>query len=105
MARYISDDYQCEECGHVWTELNDRDLRPDRLDCQDECCKAELSAIKLFGAPMPLRASYHDGKDRGDTYKKLKEANKLTKQMYEKPANQRSELRAEIKKLKSNKPQ
>jgi len=97
---YISDDYQCEECGHVWTELNARDNRPDKLDCEAECGLGELSAIKLFSSPTPLRHSFHDGVNRGDSWKKLKEASKLNKQMLGMPHEKRGELRSEIRKLK-----
>lgn len=96
--------WQCEECGvgmRVSRRIDDRDI-PPREDEGDCLCEGETSTWKrVFESPMVMRASYHDGKDRGDDWRKLKEVNRLERESLKLPHDKRGDFRKEIKKLRS----
>ena len=99
-ARDESSFFRCEdkECDHVFGELVARSEDTGTSTCPR--CGGRSS--KIVSAPNGLHASYHDGVDRGDDYKKLKEAAKIERKMYDLPPAKRSEHASEIKKLKKS---
>lgn len=91
-------DYLCKECGYRYDEIFRKGEQPETLDC--EACGAEASMKETIGAPMPLRASYHDGYKRGGDYQLVKEAAKLEAQAANLPHDKRKGINKEVKTLR-----
>ena len=89
-------DFLCKSCGFRHDEIFHKGEQPETLDCPS--CGEEMKEV--IGAPMPLRASYHDGYRRGGDYQLVKEASKLEVQAANLPHEKRKELKQEITKLK-----
>jgi hypothetical protein len=91
--------YECLECDDG--RFN-RTVRYPKRD--DQCCKYCNSPLtrRPSGAIMNTRTSrsFVDGTDRGDTYKKCKEAGKIEADSYDLPPEKRGEHNKEIRKLK-----
>lgn len=97
--------WKCPEC-EIYVRVNrriaDRDVPPTKEECEDCLCDSESSDWhRVFESPMVMRVSYHDGKDRGDDWNRLKEANRLERESLRLPHDKRGEHRKEIKKLRS----
>ena len=87
-------DVRCPSCGEREQLC---DLNSEVHTCSE--CTEEVEIVNTSGAPMPLRASYHDGYQRPDDWRKLKEANKLKCEMYDRPVEKRGDISKEIRKL------
>lgn len=94
---YISDNHRCSECGLTYTMIVKREKRDDPSNCP-ECMK--MSGSRTISAPALMTASYPDGRKRGDTYQKLKEAAKLEAESMNVPVSQRGEYKKMISELK-----
>ena len=93
---WITDDHLCSECGARYIVTAKRSERETPSECE-ECGK---EGRRTFSVPTPLRVSYHDGKDRGDTYRRLKRAAHLEKAAASLHHDKRDEIKKEIKELK-----
>lgn len=71
---WISHDFLCRECGELWDKVVRRSERDELQECP-EC--GSVAGERQLSAPLPLRASYHDGYRRGQDYQILKEASHL----------------------------
>jgi len=76
--------------------MESRDEIPESFTCP-ECGSRE--ATRILSAPAVKRVTYHDGYRRGDGYQLMKEINSLKTQKYNLPAEKRSDIDKEIKKL------
>ena len=100
MPRYRVYLYECETCdpGERFERLVVYEERDSQV-C--ESCDSPLTR-RPSGATMNTRksATYVDGKDRGDDYRKLKEAGKIEAEMCNLPPAKRGEHEREIGKLR-----
>lgn len=96
---WISRDFACQnaECKHGWHETIRRSEDTGVRDCPE--CGSE--AIKVFRTvPNGMFRALPDGTDRGDVYRKLKEADRINREMVKLPHDQRGEHQKQIKELK-----
>lgn len=91
-------DTRCPKCRTEEERLWDLNDPGYAIEC--EKCGNELQLVSTAGVPNPTRASWPDGYFRGQTYDRLKKANKLSQHMANLPPDQRGEVSAEIAKLK-----
>ena len=96
MSGYITRGYRCPECTHYWEETISRDEDTG----QRSCTECGVTSPKVPVAPAAFRVAYHDGKDRGDGYRKLKEAAQLEKKKANLPHEKRGDIQREINTLK-----
>ena len=93
---YISINIRCwnEECGHVWSDLVEREHQEEGQLCP-ECGKL---GYKTVSAPAVLRASYHSGYRRGESYEQAKQVAKLKSERANMPRTEeaRKEINREI---------
>lgn len=97
MSRLISYDYRCynEEC-----EFDTEPFVVYYDERDDQCCpKCGKELTRMWAAPTPLRASYHDGKDRGAKWSDAKKILKIKKESYNKPTDKRQEYKKEINEI------
>jgi len=97
MYRYR--EYICFECGAYKEELFKKDDYPETLDCE-ECGTESSLQLKMVTPPVPLRASYHDGHSRGDSWELSKRAAKLEEKSMDTDWKDRGEYKKEIRELK-----
>jgi len=95
---WISRDFECSACGTRF----DRIVRRSE-DNGETTCECGGTAKKILSIPKGMHTAMQDGVDRGDAYRKLKEAARLDKEMVNLPHDQRGDHQkqiAELKKLK-----
>ena len=96
---YRTHDYTCTECGHHDILLYKKsEVLPDSLDCP-ECGTVDSFLLHALAAPAVLRASYHDGYSRGDSWELSKQANKLQAEAANLHWEDRGDYNKEINKL------
>ena len=93
---YISDNHKCGECGAIYTIIVKRAKRDEPSTCPQ--CMEE--GRRTLSAPAIMSAAYPDGRKRGDTYQKLKEAAKLEVEASSMQHDKRGDIKREIKELK-----
>jgi len=95
----ISRDFTCsvETCQHQWWESIPRSEDSGVRECP-ECGGLGLKVFR--SVPNSMFTAMPDGTDRGDTYRKIKEAAKLETEMYNLPREKRGEHQKQIKELK-----
>ena len=93
---WITDDHRCTACSTVYDVLKRRSER----DEPSECPSCGGSGGRIPSAPLPLRRSYHMGKDRGDGWNKMKEAAKLEKEAANLAPDKRKEIASTINDLR-----
>lgn len=87
--------YVCLECDHVTDHNCPYVERPEFVECSICGKQAEYK----LGAPLVMRASYHDGvKRRG--YQDMREASKLNRQKAQTTGQARKEIEKEIRKMR-----
>ena len=96
---WIGRDFECsvETCGYEWAETIRRSEDTGTRECPE--CGGE--AIKVFRTvPNGMFRALPDGTDRGDVYRKLKEADRINREMIKLPHDQHGEHQKQIKELK-----
>ena len=101
MPSWVTHRYICETCGLDDYELVDRSQVPDELPCKQEGCDATMR--RAISAPA-IRDSSRDAlpsglKNSPEAAFKLKEANKVRREMHKLPPQKRAEHQKEIRKL------
>lgn len=94
---YISRDFRCGKCGAEWDELVLREHQDDLQPCP--ACGVTEGKRCMRKPPGITKESFVDGTKRKG-FQELKEANKLTMEMYNKPVEQRKEIQKEITNIK-----
>ena len=69
-------------------------------DTASTCPECEGVGTRTISVPNAMVASYPDGRKRGDTYQKLKEASKLESERMNLPPDKRGDINKQIKELK-----
>lgn len=88
--------YDCSSCEY---QDIDRIVQRAEQDAQ-KCPECGASLIRQLGAPAVMGVALPDGTYRGTQYQKMKEAAKLEKQAANLPVEKRSDIKAEIRKLR-----
>lgn len=91
--------YECEKCESGRFERLVKYPERDEQLCS-ECCTLLIRRPNTCTMNTRTSRTFVDGTDRGDTYKKCKEAGKLEAESYNLPPEKRAEHNAEIRKLK-----
>ncbi len=96
MSKWETIDILCsnEECYHQWDELIERVNR----DAEYTCPQCGSPAKRTISAPMVLRASWHMGYRRGESYEQGKQVSKLKSERANMPRTEeaRKEINREI---------
>jgi predicted nucleic acid-binding Zn ribbon protein len=92
--------YECTQCspGERFDLIVQYSERDEQI-CS-ECQTPLTRRPTTFTANTRISRTYVDGVDRGDDYKKLKEAGQIEADMYNLPVEKRGEHEKEINKLK-----
>lgn len=105
MPKWRSYDFRCqdEDCSTTFDTLVDISPDAPASEGPDEirCPVCDFHAERIPSVPNVKRKSFHDGKDRGDGYRKLKEAARLEVEAAGKKPSERADIRKEISRLKS----
>ena len=91
---WITRDFECE-AGHRFDRLVRRSE-----DNGESVCECGALAIKVVSLPNSMHTAMHDGVDRGDAYRKLKEAAQLDREMVNLPHEKRGDHAKKIRELK-----
>ena len=91
-------DLKCTSCETVLIdEMVRRSALEEGLKC--DCGEGVLKQI-FTTAPMTAKASYPDGHDRGDSWKKAKEELKIQKAINNTRPDKQGDLKKELKKVR-----
>lgn len=92
---WITRDFECTSCSHRFYEL----LKRSEDDGFAMCPDCGGSAERIVSRPNTMHRALPDGTDRGDNFKRAKEANDREIEMYDLPRDKRGDHKKEIKKL------